>query len=268
MIDNYAQLLDKMQGRNAMTIVLAGIDDGSVAALDEAKQLWGIDYIGTDDAKRAVELIKQGKGNVLMKGSMPTGELLKAVVCKENGIGLGGLMSHIAAFECLKYHKLLFVTDGGMVTAPNLEQKTLILKNSLDFMRKLGYIQPKIAAICAAEAVSPKIPETVDAQELANRAKNGDFGDCILEGPISFDLAISKKSAEKKGFISQIAGEVDLCLAPNIATGNVLGKVLMYMADAKMAGCVLGAKVPIVLTSRGASSEEKMLSMALALAAK
>jgi len=269
MINNFSTLLAEMKNQKSyMTVVLAGVDAGSVAALDEAKSLWGIDYITTNDAKEAVAHIKQGRGNVLMKGSMPTGELLKAVVDKEEGIGLGGLMTHIAAFECPSYHKLLFVTDGGMVPAPDLVQKQKILTNAVEFMRKLGYSQPKAAAICAAEAVNPKIAETVDGAELAQMARNGDFGDIILEGPISFDLAISAASAAKKGFVSQIAGDVDLCLMPNIASGNVLGKALLYMGGAKMAGCVLGASVPIVLTTRGASSEEKMLSMALALAVK
>ncbi|MCL2753364.1 MAG: phosphate acyltransferase [Defluviitaleaceae bacterium] len=269
MIKSFEQLLGTMKQIQAPpTIVLAGVDESSINALEEAKSLWGIKYITTNDAKEAVGFIKDNKGNVLMKGSMPTGELLKAVVDKQNGIGVGGLMTHIAAFECPAYHKLLFVTDGGMVTAPDLEQKTKILKNAVDFLLKIGYKQPKVAAICAAEALNPKIEETVHASELAKSASNGDFGDIILEGPISFDLAISQKSAEKKGFESKIAGETDLCLMPNIASGNVLGKSLLYMGNAKMAGCILGASVPIVLTTRGASSEEKILSMALALAVK
>jgi phosphate butyryltransferase len=200
-----------------------------------------------------------------MKGGISTGVLLKAVLDKEKGIGLGGLMSHMAVFESPHYHKLLFVTDGGMVPAPNLEKKVLILKNALDFLRKLGYEKPKVAALCASEAVSDKMPETIEAAELAKLANTGHFGPCILEGPISFDLAVCAESARLKGYTGQISGDTDLFLTPDIVSGNILGKSLIYMGGATMAGCILGAKVPIILTSRGATAEEKMLSMALTL---
>ncbi|MCL2168586.1 MAG: phosphate acyltransferase [Defluviitaleaceae bacterium] len=271
MIKNFAQLENNMNGRSdAPTIVLAGAaDDHSIKALEEARAKWGIQYLAGDySAQDAVNLVKEGKGSALMKGGINTGDLLKAVVDKTDGIGLGTLMSHIAAFECEKYHKLLFVTDGGMVPAPDLEQKALILKNALGFMHSLGYEKPFVAALAAAEAVNPKLPETTDAAELAARGAAGEFGSCIIEGPISFDLAISRESATLKGFESQISGETDLMLTPNIATGNVLGKSLIYMGGATMAGCVLGATVPIILTSRGATTHEKLLSMALALSVK
>ena len=271
MIKNFAQIEESMKGRtDAPTIVLAGAsDDASIKALDEAKAKWGISYLAGDySASEAVELIKAGKGSALMKGGIATGELLKAVVCKEKGIGLGTLMSHIAAFECPKYDRLLFVTDGGMVPAPELEQKAAILKNALYFLHGLAYEKPNVAALAAAEAVNPKQVDTTDAAALAERAAAGEFGSCVVEGPISFDLAISEESAALKGYASQISGKTDLMLAPNIATGNVLGKALIYMGGALMAGCILGAKVPIILTSRGASTEEKMLSMALALSVK
>jgi len=251
------------------TIILAGVADGhSMEALQEARAKWGFDYLLCEDATEAALLIKAGKGSALMKGGMATGALLKAVLNKENGIGPSGLMSHIAAFASPRYHKLLFVTDGGMVPAPDLNKKELILKNALVFLRGLGYKEPKVAALAAVETVSDKMPETLDAFELARKAALGYFGSCTLEGPISFDLAISAESAALKGFDSQIAGDADLFLTPDIASGNVLGKSLIYMGGAKMAGCILGAKVPIILTSRGASAEEKMLSMALALSVK
>ncbi|MCL2854403.1 MAG: phosphate acyltransferase [Defluviitaleaceae bacterium] len=268
MIKNFAQLETKMAGMtNKPTIVLAGAaDELSLEALRLAEEKWGVGHILGGTAAEAVELIKQGKGNILMKGGLSTGELLKAVVDKEKGIGLGGLMSHLGAFQTPNYHKLMFVTDGGMVPNPDLEQKANILKNALVFLRSVGYEQPKVAALCAVETISDKMQETVDAAKLAERAKTGEFGECILEGPIAFDLAVSKKSAQLKGFASEITGETDLFIAPNIASGNILGKTLIYMGQAVMAGCVLGAKVPIVLVSRGATAEEKMASMALALA--
>jgi phosphate butyryltransferase len=260
------------------TIVLAGAaDEHSMEALDEARSKWGFDYLLCEDAYEAVakaaSLIEQGRGSALMKGGISTGTLLKAVLDKERGIGRGGLMSHMAVFESPHYHKLMFVTDGGMVPSPDLAKKSLILKNALDFLRGLGYRGadydgPKVAALCASETVSDKMPETVDAFELARLAALGDFGPCILEGPISFDLAVCAESARLKGFDSLIAGDTDLFLMPDISSGNILGKALIYMGGSVMAGCVLGAKVPVILTSRGASAQEKMLSMALALAVK
>ncbi|MCL2235839.1 MAG: phosphate acyltransferase [Defluviitaleaceae bacterium] len=268
MIKNFAQLETKMANMaKKPTIVLAGnADDASMEALRLANEKWGVNHVLGGTAEEAVQLIKDGKGSVLMKGGLPTGELLKAVVDKQKGIGLGGLMSHLGAFQTPNYHKLMFVTDGGMVTNPDMEQKANILKNALGFLRSVGYEQPKTAMLCAVETVSDKMQETVDAQKIAKRAKEGEFGSCIVEGPIAFDLAVSKKSAQLKGFDSEIAGETDLFIAPNIASGNILGKSLIYMGQAVMAGCVLGARVPIVLVSRGASTEEKVASMALALA--
>ena len=271
MIKNFAYLEESMKNNQSKpTIVLAGtVDEHSLEALKGAKDLWGINYLADNfSAQEAVDLIKEGKGNALMKGGINTGDLLKAVVNKETGIGLGTLMSHIGVFECPAYDRLLFITDGGMVPTPDLEQKSYILKNALHFMHGLGYERPNAALIAAAEAVNPKLTDTTDADTLAKRAMGGEFGACIAEGPISFDLAISAESARLKGFDSQICGKTDLMVVPNMVTGNVLGKSLMYMGGAIMAGCILGAKVPIVLTSRGATTQEKMLSMALALSVK
>ena len=218
-------------------------------------------------AQKAVELIKNNTADILMKGSLATGTLLKAVLNKETGIGTGSLMSHLAVIECPTYHKLMYITDGGINPAPDLDKKRAILSNSVDFMLKLGYTEPKVAALCAAENVSEKIIETVDANQLQQENINGIIKNCIVEGPIAFDLAISEDSAKAKNYNSKIAGHTDLFLAPNISTGNVLAKSLLYLANSKMAGCVLGAKAPIVLTSRGATAEEKLLSFLLTLAA-
>jgi len=148
-----------------------------------------------------------------------------------------------------------------MIPAPTLEQKIDIVKNAVDYFKSIGYVKPKVAALCASESISPKIQETVEAAELKDICDKGGLGNCLLDGPISFDLAVSKESAEIKGFRSEISGETDIFLVPNITAGNVLVKSLIYWAGAKMAGCILGAKVPIVLVSRGASTEEKMLSI-------
>lgn len=222
-----------------------------------------------DDAEcaaRSVALIHSGEGTMLIKGMLPTGTLLKAVVNKETGIRAGKVMSHVAILDVPSYHKLLYVTDGGMVVAPDLEQKRHILRNALDFCRFLGYDMPKAAALCAVETVSPAMPETADAAVLKAEAERGDFGPCLVEGPIALDLATDREAAAVKGYRSPVAGDADILLAPSIAAGNLLGKSLYGLAGGEMAGVVLGAKVPITVNSRGAAAEEKYWSILICAA--
>lgn len=157
---------------------------------------------------------------------LQTGTLLKAVVHRETGIRASQVMSHVAILDVPRYHKLLFITDGGMVVAPNLEQKGHILKNAVDFCRFLGYERPKAAALCAVETVNPAMPETGDALSLKEAGERGEFGPCIVEGPISLDLATDREAALVKGYHSPVAGDADILLVPAIAVGNVLGKAL------------------------------------------
>ena len=217
-------------------------------------------------AARSVELIRSGAGAMLIKGMLQTGTLLKAVVNRESGIRSGEVMSHVAILDVPGYHKLLYVTDGGMVVAPDLEQKRHILKNALDFCRFLGYDCPKAAALCAVETVSPAMPETADAAALKAEGERGDFGPCLVEGPISLDLATDKEAAEVKGYHSPVAGDADILLAPSIAAGNLLGKSLYGLAGGEMAGVVLGAAVPITVNSRGATAQEKYWSILICAA--
>ena len=211
-------------------------------------------------AARSVALIREGKGDILIKGMLQTGTLLKAVVHRETGIRASQVMSHVAILDVPRYHKLLFITDGGMVVAPNLEQKGHILKNAVDFCRFLGYERPKAAALCAVETVNPAMPETGDALSLKEAGERGEFGPCIVEGPISLDLATDREAALVKGYHSPVAGDADILLVPAIAVGNVLGKALYGLAGGQMAGVVLGAAVPITINSRGATPEEKYYS--------
>lgn len=220
-----------------------------------------------DAANMAVELIHAGRADFIMKGKIQTAELLKSVVNKEKGLGIGKLISHIALYEVPNYHKLLAITDGGMVMYPNLAEKKCILENAVDAFLTLGYSTPKIAVLTAVETVNPKMPETVDADMLKKMNDSGEIKNCIVEGPISYDLTMSKESAHVKGYQSEVTGDADILLVPTITVGNILGKALSYSANAKMAGIVVGAKVPIVLTSRGSSREEKYLSLVLSAAA-
>lgn len=217
-------------------------------------------------AAQSVDLIRSGTGAMLIKGMLPTGVLLKAVVNRETGIRASEVMSHVAILDVPSYHKLLYVTDGGMVVAPNLEQKRHILKNALDFCRFLGYNCPKAAALCAVETLTPAMPETADAAALKAEGDRGDFGPCLVEGPISLDLATDREAAQAKGYHSPVAGDADILLAPSIAAGNLLGKSLYGLAGGKMAGVVLGARVPITLNSRGAAAEEKYCSILICAA--
>lgn len=217
-------------------------------------------------AARSVELIRSEAGAMLIKGMLPTGTLLHAVVNRETGIRAGAVMSHVAILDVPSYHKLLYVTDGGMVVAPDLEQKRHILKNALDFCRFLGYDCPKAAALCAVETVTPAMPETADGAALKAEAERGDFGPCLVEGPISLDLATDPEAAKVKNYHSPVAGDADILLAPSIAAGNLLGKSLYGLAGGEMAGVVLGAKVPITVNSRGATAEEKYWSILICAA--
>ena len=224
-----------------------------------------------DDAQRAaksVDLIRAGEGSMLIKGMLPTGTLLKAVVHKETGIRASGVMSHVAILDVPSYHKLLYVTDGGMVVAPDLEQKRHILRNALEFCRFLGYDRPKAAVLCAVETVNPAMPETADGAALKAEGERGEFGPCLVEGPISLDLATDGEAARVKGYRSPVAGDADILLAPSIAAGNLLGKSLYGLAGGEMAGVVLGAKVPITVNSRGATAEEKYWSILICAAMK
>ena len=232
--------------------------------LDASQVVDGADDV--DCAVRSVALIRSGEGAMLIKGMLPTGTLLKAVVNKETGIRASEVMSHVAILDVPSYHKLLYVTDGGMVVAPDLEQKRHILKNVVNFCRFLGYDCPKAAALCAVETVSPAMPETADAAALKVEGKRGNFGPCLVEGPISLDLATDPEAARVKGYHSPVAGDADILLAPSIAAGNLLGKSLYGLAGGEMAGVVLGAKVPITVNSRGATPEEKYWSILICAA--
>lgn len=218
-------------------------------------------------AEKAVALIREEKADFLMKGKLQTADLLRAVVNKETGLRTGSVMSHMAIHEVPGYHKLLAVTDGGMMMYPDVLEKKQIIENAVRVFRAMGYETPKVAVLAAVETPNPKMPEAVDADVLKGMNKTGELADCILEGPISYDLAMSRESAHIKGFESPVVEDADILVVPNITAGNILGKALVYSAGAKMAGFVVGAKVPIVLTSRGSSSEEKYLSIVLSASA-
>lgn len=211
----------------------------------------------------AVALCRDKQADFIMKGKLQTADLLRAVVDKETGLRGERTMSHLGIFQVPAYHKILAITDGGMLLYPTLEEKKQLIENAVAAFHSLGYVNPKVAVLCAAEIINPKMQETLDADLLKKMNEKGELIGCIVEGPISYDLAIDEEAAKIKGFESPVAGDADILVVPNITAGNLLGKAIMYSAHGKMAGFIVGAKVPIVITSRGASSEEKYLSLAL-----
>jgi phosphate butyryltransferase len=214
----------------------------------------------------AVRLVREGAAEFIMKGHMETADVLRAVVNREQGLNLGKPMSHIAVNQVPGYHKLLVTTDGGMTLSPTLEQKKAIVLNAVAALCAIGYVTPRVGVLAASETVNEKLQDSVDAAALRQMQADGELEGCLIEGPISLDLALVKERAQAKGYESPCAGDADILVVPNITAGNILGKSLVEMAGAKMAGLVVGAQCPIVITSRGSSAEEKYNALMLAAA--
>ncbi|MCK5537742.1 MAG: bifunctional enoyl-CoA hydratase/phosphate acetyltransferase [Bacteroidales bacterium] len=214
--------------------------------------------------KEAVSLARKGQADILMKGNVPTATLLRAVLNKEWGLKKSKVLSHFVLFEIPNYHKLLGLTDVAMNIAPDLDAKIGILNNAVPFMNKIGIKIPKVAPIAAVEVINTVMQPTIDAAALSKMSDRGQIPNCIIDGPLAFDNAISKESAEHKGIKSEVAGDADLLLVPYLEAGNILYKTLTYFANARLAAVILGAKVPIVLTSRSDSEDAKLNSIMLA----
>ena len=216
-----------------------------------------------ESARIAVELVSTKNADFVMKGILDTSVLLKSVLNKDYGIRTDSLLSHVVAYQIENYHKLLLLTDGGMNISPNYEQKEMILKNAIQAAKVLGLDTVKVACLAAKEKVDTKMQATVDADLLQKASVNGKFcKNVIVEGPLSFDIALSKEASDIKGFKSEVSGDIDILLVPTIEVGNGIGKSFTYMADAKSAGVIMGAKAPIVLVSRADSAESKLYSIA------
>jgi phosphotransacetylase/acyl dehydratase len=214
-------------------------------------------------AQRAVEMARKGEVQMLMKGSLHTDELMSAVVSREGGMRTGRRISHVFALDVPSYHKTLFVTDAAVNIQPDLETKIDILQNAIDMMRTLEVVNPKVAILSAVESVNPAIPSTLDAAALCKMAERGQITGALVDGPLAFDNAISSDAARIKKIKSPVAGDPDLLMVPNLEAGNILFKELQYLAGALAAGVVVGAKVPIVLTSRADGELARMASCAL-----
>jgi phosphotransacetylase len=218
-------------------------------------------------AVKAVELVRGGRAELLMKGSLHTDELLSAVVARETGLRTGRRISHVFVMDVPTYHKVLVVTDAAINISPGLEEKADICQNAIDLCISLGLTRPKIAILAAVETVTSKMPSTIDAAALCKMADRGQITGAILDGPLAFDNAISKEAAEIKGIRSEVAGDPDILLVPDLEAGNMLAKQLSFLAHADSAGLVLGARVPIILTSRADSLRSRIASCAVAVLA-
>jgi phosphotransacetylase len=218
-------------------------------------------------AAKAVELVRNGEAELLMKGSLHSDEILGAVVAKETGLRAGRRISHVFIMDVPTYHKVLIVTDAAINIAPSLEDKVDIVQNAVDLAISLGVARPKVAILGAVETVTSKMPATIDAASLCKMAERGQITGGILDGPLAFDNAISRDAAKVKGITSEVAGDPDILLAPDLEAGNILAKQLTFLANADSAGLVLGARVPIILTSRADSVRSRIASCAVAMLA-
>lgn len=213
---------------------------------------------------KAVDTVVNGQAHFLMKGQINSSDFLRAVLRPVRGLRTGRLLSHFAAFQVPGFSRLLFVTDGGMNIAPNLAQKKEILANSVLYLQGIGMDSVNVIVLTANEVANAKMPATMDAQALAEMNQAGEFPGAIVEGPLALDGAVSAAALKHKGIASKINGNVDLFLVPSIEVGNVLGKSMVYFAGATMAGIVLGAQVPIVMTSRNDTPRSKFMALTMA----
>lgn len=245
---------------------------GDIDKIKETAQKLGVDLDDValvhepDDRKaayRAVALVSSGQADVLMKGLINTADLLRAVLDKEIGLRTGRILSHIAVCEVPGLDRLLMITDGGMNIAPTLQQKADIIQNSIQLAKVLGISPAKVAILAAVEVVNSDMPVTLEAAALTKMADRGQIRGAIVDGPLALDNALNLEAAKHKGISSPVAGGADILVTPDIEAGNILGKSLVYLARAKLAGLILGAAKPVVVTSRADTYEAKLISIAL-----
>ncbi|VBB06260.1 phosphate acetyl/butaryl transferase [Lucifera butyrica] len=293
MLRNFAAVLDAVRGMPPRRVAVAVAQDDAVLEAIKAAQeekiadfvligdrvkiekaaaglnidLRGLEIVNEPDdrqaAYQAVALVSRGQADVLMKGLINTADLLRAVLDKEIGLRTGRVLSHAAVFDVPGFDRLVMVTDGGMNIVPTLQQKAEIIQNSVMLAAALGLRPAKVAVLAAVEVINPDMPATLEAAALAKMADRGQIKGAIVDGPLALDNAISLEAARHKGIKSAVAGCADILLVPDIEAGNLLGKSLVYFAGGKIAGLVLGAAKPVVVTSRADSPEAKLMSIAM-----
>ncbi len=235
----------------------SGTDISAAGLIDEKDRV--------QSCLRAVKLVHDGQAQVFVKGNVNTSDFLRAVLNKEVGLRTGRKLSVLSAYEVPGEKKIFFITDGGMIPAPDLETKAMILRSAVPVLQQLGIRQPKVAILAANERPTPGMQATLDARDLCEMAARGELPDAVYEGPIAFDVAMKSAAAKIKGIDSRVSGDVDLFLVPSIETGNCLGKAIGYFGKGTMAGQVVGATHPVIMSSRAASIRSKLASVAWAL---
>jgi phosphate butyryltransferase len=267
--ENALEAAHKAHQKGIIQLICTGNKTKIFELAKESKlDLSGIEIIDEPDkylaVEKAVRCINDGKAQIIMKGNIKTAELLKGILNKEWGLRTGALLSHFSIFEIKAYHKLLGITDVAMNIAPDLNEKVAIINNSVSYMNKIGFENIKVAIVAAVETVSDSMPATMDAAILAKMSDRKQIDKCKIDGPFALDNAINKESAAHKGIKSDVAGDADLLVLPTIEAGNVLYKALGFLTESKLAAVILGAKAPIVLTSRSDSEDAKYYSICLA----
>ncbi len=294
MLENFNQIIEKAVKQKKVKISVAVAQDKEVLlAVEAAKKRGIVEAVLTGEARlikkmaydleidlknyelidekdpvsacrKAVMAVSEGSAQVLMKGLVDTSILLKAVLDSQTGLRSNRILSHVAVSEAFQIKRLIFMSDGGMNIAPDLYAKKDIIMNAVSVARAVGIKSPKVALVCAKEKVDSKMPCTMDAHELMKMNEKGEIANCIVGGPFGLDNAISAEAAKHKGIEHPVAGNADIVIVPNIETGNVFYKALVYFANYKSAGVIMGAKAPIVLTSRADTADTKLNSIALA----
>lgn len=295
MIKSFGELLEHVKGMPRTTIAVAAAqDDDVLKAVDLAWSAGVIQAILVGDAeeirsiaakngldlsahqvidvpdkaeacRKAVELVSEGKAALPMKGFVDTSVFLKAVLNKKSGLSRGRLISHVVLLGVKGFNRLFLITDSAMNIAPTLEEKADIIRNAVEVAHALENPLPKVAVLCAVEKVNPKMPATIDAQQLTRMNEAGEIPGCLIKGPLALDNAISLEAARHKGIEHPVAGKADILMVPDIEAGNLLNKSMEYFGHAEKAGVIVGTKVPVILTSRASSDETKMYSIILGL---
>ncbi len=245
---------------------------GDAARMADIAERIGVDLSGFQQidisdpvqaAARAVDMVAGGEADLLMKGKLSTPDILRLVLEEKRGLRGDRLLCHVAVVKVKDYPKLLIFSDGGMVIQPDLKQKIDIIRNTIMLANRLGIDRPKVALLASLETVHPGIPETLDAAEIVSMSRKKELPDAIIEGPLAMDIAVSSRAAEMKGVASEVSGDVDILIVPNIASGNIGVKGLVYLTGAQVGGLILGARRPIVLLSRSDTVQAKLNSIAL-----
>ncbi|RLD42824.1 MAG: phosphate butyryltransferase [Bacteroidetes bacterium] len=263
--------IKEAMAQNIVIPVLVGNTDGIKKIAEEIGfNLDGVEIIEEPNPNKAavvaVEQIRKGNADVLMKGLVSSGPFLKAVLDKEKGLRKSATLSHVAFFESPFYHKLMCVSDAALNVEPEFKEKVAILNNGVDALHRLGIKEPKVAIIGAVETVNPKMTPSTDAALMTMMNKRNQITGCIVDGPLALDNAVSLEAAQHKGIDSPVAGEVDLILTPDIYSANIMYKTLNFLGGATSAAVIMGATVPVILTSRSDTEHTKHMSIALAAA--